>query len=239
MFFVGKDVACRPVRRWQRVWFPAPLLAGVAALASHAQSGAQPPTVIYLVESETGAIHLSDQTYGQSAHVLIRELPAAPAKTPATSTAMTKTRLATTRMLDPSLDRIVLEAASAHAVDPRLVHAVIAVESDYALRAVSPRGAQGLMQLMPATARGYGVTDAFDARQNVQAGTLHLRRLLDQFGQNTTLALAAYNAGAGAVARHGYTVPPFPETTEYVQRVVRRLDKLRNPTITPTSLLSS
>jgi soluble lytic murein transglycosylase-like protein len=79
------------------------------------------------------------------------------------------------------------------------------------------------MQLMPATARHYGVTDVFDAQQNVRAGARHLRDLLDQFGQDTALALAAYNAGAAAVARHGRNVPPYAETVAYVPRVLQHM----------------
>jgi soluble lytic murein transglycosylase-like protein len=112
-------------------------------------------------------------------------------------------------------------AARRHALDPELVRAVIAVESDFRVDAVSPKGAQGLMQLMPATARALGVTDAFDPAQNLDGGARHLRALIDQYGGDVTRALAAYNAGAGAVARHG-GVPPYPETREYVRKVLLR-----------------
>lgn len=133
---------------------------------------------------------------------------------------------------DQGLLTLVHRAARDHSVDPALVHAVISVESGYRLRAVSPRGAMGLMQLMPATARDYGVTDPFDARQNIQAGVLHLRRLLDQFGQDRRLALAAYNAGAAAVRRHGHRIPPFAETLAYVPRVLQLAAVAANPDAT-------
>ena len=114
---------------------------------------------------------------------------------------------------------IVDDAARRHGVDADLVHAVIAVESGYRATAQSPAGAQGLMQLMPGTQRDIGVSDAFDPRQNVDAGVAYLRRLTDEFG--TVLALAAYNAGPGAVRRYN-GIPPYDETHAYVQAVLGR-----------------
>ena len=110
-------------------------------------------------------------------------------------------------------------AAERHGVDPDLVHAVIAVESGYRANAQSPAGAQGLMQLMPGTQRDLGVADAFDPQQNVDAGVAYLRRLTDEFG--AVLALAAYNAGPGAVRRYN-GIPPYKETRAYVQAVLDR-----------------
>jgi len=114
-------------------------------------------------------------------------------------------------------DPLVQALSRAHGVDPTLVHAVIAVESSYEPRARSPKGAMGLMQLMPATARQYEVRDPYDPAANIEAGTRHLRSLLDHFP--LALALAAYNAGESAVQRFG-GVPPFPETRAYVARVL-------------------
>ena len=119
---------------------------------------------------------------------------------------------------------LVEDAAARHRVDPLLVHAVIAVESAHRRDAVSPAGAEGLMQLMPRTARMLGVSDPFDPRENVEAGVAYLRRLHDEFG--TVLALAAYNAGPGAVREHG-GVPPFAETRGYVRSVLLALIRLR------------
>jgi soluble lytic murein transglycosylase-like protein len=119
---------------------------------------------------------------------------------------------------DPFIDRVARE----HGLAPELIKAVALVESGFDTHAVSPKGAQGLMQLMPATARQYGVTDAFDPLQNLRAGTIHLRKLLDEFGGDLTLALAAYNAGSGAVRRHG-GVPAYRETQEYVRKVRNNL----------------
>jgi soluble lytic murein transglycosylase-like protein len=108
-----------------------------------------------------------------------------------------------------------LASARRHGVDPLLVKAVILAESAGRRWATSPKGAMGLMQLLPATARRFGVADPFDPAQNVAGGTRYLRWLLDRFGGDVTLALAGYNAGGGAVDRHG-GVPPYRETRNYV-----------------------
>ena len=112
---------------------------------------------------------------------------------------------------------IITRVAAAHDVDARLVHAVISVESAYRPRARSRKGARGLMQLMPATARQYGVRNAYHAAANIDAGVRHLKSLLSRFAPRE--ALAAYNAGEAAVRRFG-GVPPFPETRNYVARVL-------------------
>jgi soluble lytic murein transglycosylase len=109
--------------------------------------------------------------------------------------------------------------AERHGLDPRLVRAVIYVESGEDPRAVSPKGAQGLMQLMPRTAEELGVGNPFRPRENIQGGVSYLAAMLQRFGGNVELALAAYNAGPGAVQRHG-GVPPYPETQRYVKKVL-------------------
>ncbi|MCP4327691.1 MAG: lytic transglycosylase domain-containing protein [Alphaproteobacteria bacterium] len=114
---------------------------------------------------------------------------------------------------------IVTELATEYDLDPRLVIAVMAVESGFHRRAVSPKGAQGLMQLIPATAARFGVGDPFNARHNITGGMKYLRWLLDHFSGGLPLALAAYNAGENAVIAHG-GIPPYDETRDYVRRVL-------------------
>ena len=121
----------------------------------------------------------------------------------------------------PDLERLVGEAAERHSLDPALVMAVVGVESGFQAQAVSPRGAQGLMQLMPRTAREMGVADAFDPAANLDGGSRYLSSLVARYEGDLTRALAAYNAGMGAVARHG-GVPPYAETRRYVQKVLGR-----------------
>jgi soluble lytic murein transglycosylase len=116
-------------------------------------------------------------------------------------------------------DPIIREAAERHGIEEALVKAVIRVESDFRPDAVSPKGARGLMQLMPATARMRNVWHVFEPRQNIEGGVKHLRYLLDRYSGNLRLALAAYNAGEGAVDRNG-GVPPYRETSDYLTRVL-------------------
>jgi soluble lytic murein transglycosylase-like protein len=118
-------------------------------------------------------------------------------------------------------DSIIEHAAVSSAVEPNLLRAVIVVESGFNSRAVSKRGAVGLMQLMPATASRFGVSNPYDPRQNVHAGARYLKFLIDRFGQDIRLALAAYNAGEDAVDRNGGQIPPFTETMAYVPRVLK------------------
>jgi soluble lytic murein transglycosylase-like protein len=116
-------------------------------------------------------------------------------------------------------DDLIREHATRYDVNPGLVRAVVQVESNFNPYAVSPKGAQGLMQLMPATAKQFGVTKPFDPSENIRGGTAYLRQLLDRYGNDKRLALAAYNAGPGAVDKYGDTVPPYRETRDYVARV--------------------
>ncbi|CAL1239480.1 transglycosylase SLT domain-containing protein [Candidatus Methylocalor cossyra] len=110
--------------------------------------------------------------------------------------------------------------AQQHGLDPALLHAVIQAESGYDPEAVSPKGAMGLMQLMPATALRYGVQDPYDPQENLVGGARYLSDLIEMFGSDIRLAVAAYNAGENNVLKYGYQVPPFPETQEYVSRVL-------------------
>lgn len=119
---------------------------------------------------------------------------------------------------DPRYDSMIVKASARHGVDAKLVRAVIQVESNYQSRARSPRGARGLMQLMPSTARQYGVSNLYDPASNIDAGIRHLKSLLARFPLK--LALAAYNAGEATVQRFG-GVPPFAETRSYVDRILK------------------
>lgn len=123
------------------------------------------------------------------------------------------------------VDKIVEQVSGMYNVDPLLVHAVIHVESRYNPLAISPQGAEGLMQLIPSTARRMGVANAFDSRQNIEGGVKYLRQLQTRF-DDLRLVLAAYNAGENAVARWG-GIPPYTETQEYVYKVGRRYGELR------------
>lgn len=111
-------------------------------------------------------------------------------------------------------------ASKTHGVDANLVHAVITAESGYNARALSKAGAQGLMQLMPDTARRYGVQNSWDPAQNINGGVKYLRDLIQMFEGNLELAVAAYNAGENAVIRHGRRIPPYAETVHYVPKVL-------------------
>lgn len=125
-----------------------------------------------------------------------------------------------------SLNDHIARSAKAFDLDEALIKAIIKVESNYDSKAVSPRGAQGIMQLIPATAREMQVNDPFNAADNIRGGSRYLRQMLDQFGGNLELALAAYNAGPGNVRRYG-GVPPFAETQKYIQQVKKYLQIYR------------
>lgn len=128
--------------------------------------------------------------------------------------------------LDGPFAKQIRIAAAQNDVDAQLISSVISTESDFQPRAVSPKHAMGLMQLMPRTATRYAVHNAFDPTQNISAGTRYLKQLLDQYHGNVSLALAAYNAGPERVTQYG-GVPPFPETRNYIRRVKAKLKKLK------------
>jgi len=115
---------------------------------------------------------------------------------------------------------LVMRAAQTHQLEPAFIHAVITAESAYQHKAVSSAGAQGLMQLMPMTAKRFGVRDSFDPYQNINAGSLYLKKLLAEF-HSKELALAAYNAGEGTVRKYNNQIPPYPETQRYVKKVMK------------------
>jgi len=123
-------------------------------------------------------------------------------------------------------DDLIVKASEKHKVEPALIKAIIKAESNFNHRAVSPKGARGLMQLMPATASSLNVNDSFHPENNIEGGVRYLRYLLNYFNGSLPLALAAYNAGEGAVIKHR-GVPPYRETQVYVQRVLSYLDRFR------------
>lgn len=133
---------------------------------------------------------------------------------------------------DCDLDWIIFRAGEKAGVDPRFIHAVIKQESKYDPKAVSHVGAQGLMQMMPGTAKRFGLKDPFDATANVEAGTKYLKWLLKRFDGDVSLALAGYNAGEGSVDKYK-GVPPFSETQNYVKKIVANYGKTYHPVLAP------
>lgn len=130
------------------------------------------------------------------------------------------------------MDLLVELSAATHGVDPLLAKSVLQVESNYNQYALSPKGAMGLMQLMPATAKQLGVLNAFDARQNIEGGVKYLRYLKTKFDDDR-LVLAAYNAGEAAVKKHGW-IPPYPETIDYVYKVGKKYGDAKRQAAPPT-----
>ena len=133
---------------------------------------------------------------------------------------------------DKSLDRLIFDVGQRHGVDPRFIHAVIWQESKYKNQARSHAGAQGLMQLIPATAERFGCEDVYDPAANIEAGTKYLRWLLKRFDGNVELALAGYNAGEGAVDKYN-GIPPYNETRNYVKIITQRYGKTLHPLVEP------
>jgi soluble lytic murein transglycosylase-like protein len=127
------------------------------------------------------------------------------------------------------IDGYITESATRNGLDPLLLYSVMHQESSFKQRAISPKGARGLMQLMPGTAARYGVTNIFDPKQNIEGGARYMKFLLNRFDGNLSLALAGYNAGEGAVDKYGWRIPPYAETQEYVRRISRRYNLLRDP----------
>ena len=130
---------------------------------------------------------------------------------------------------DANVDSLIVESGTRNSVDPLLIYAIMHQESTFKQRAVSPKGARGLMQLMPETAARYGVTNIFNPRQNIEGGARYMHFLLDLFDGDVELALAGYNAGEGAVMKYGNRIPPYSETQEYVRRIGRRYALMRDP----------
>ena len=185
---------------------------------------------VYAGSDENGTIVLSNDRTAETPDLLVEAPPPSPVLALPDAPLAMPIRPPSPEALAPRARQfapIVRRVAREVAVSPRLLHAVITVESGYDPRAVSPKGAKGLMQLMPDTAQRFGAWNLFDPQQNVRAGGRYLRWLLDDFRGDVRLALAAYNAGEDAVLRYGRRIPPFPETIDYVPRVLANMGSFR------------
>ena len=193
-------------------WWLALALTLVLAVPARADSYA-------FVDTQSGLIHLTDRPLS-ARYELVAKAPDEEAPVNTEFDLGPRGRPPTARGLRRRhYSELIHEASAQTGVRPELLHAMVTAESDYNPEAVSPKGALGLMQLMPETARRYGVAAWNDPAQNLSGGARHLAYLLERFDQNLKLAVAAYNAGEQAVIRHGYRVPPYKETQLYVQKV--------------------
>ena len=127
------------------------------------------------------------------------------------------------------VDNFIVDSGKRNSVDPLLLYSIMHQESSFKPRAMSYKGARGLMQLMPGTAARFGVTNIWDPKQNIEGGARYMKFLLELFAGDVNLALAGYNAGEGAVMKYGFNVPPYSETQEYVRRIGRRYSLIRDP----------
>jgi soluble lytic murein transglycosylase-like protein len=185
--------------------FRAFLFTALAISAWPSQADAQ----IYAWRDANGTLVLSDRAIDAPTNVY----------TVAGAPSYVTTRPVEDQSQHDRFEPLIQEHATRRSLRPELVRAVIQVESGFNPRALSPKGAMGLMQLMPGTARSLGVNNPWDPAQNIRGGTDYLRQLLDEYDGNEELALAAYNAGSGAVAKYGRRVPPYRETRDYVRKV--------------------
>lgn len=134
---------------------------------------------------------------------------------------------------DAEVDNYIVESCDRYKIDPLLIYAQMNQESRFKVKATSHKGASGLMQLMPDTAKRFGVTDIYDQEQNIDAGVKYMRWLLNKFNGNVPLALAGYNAGEGAVMKYGYQIPPYQETQDYVAKITTHYQKIKIPNSIP------
>ena len=172
--------------------------------------------------SESGAVVLSSFASNEASQLLMPAPPPPPGAVPVTAVANLQ---AASPRISADLHRIIESAASRQAISPQLIRAVIGAESNYEPKAVSNRGAIGLMQLLPDTAKRFGAQDPFDPAQNVSAGAAYLKWLMAFFGDDLELVLAGYNAGEQAVVRAGHKIPPYAETRAYVKKVMANLQR--------------
>ena len=176
----------------------------------------------------------ADQERARAEELKKKNAGSQPSPTPTAALIKVPTAVCTISSGNQSIDGMVNEAALRHGLDPCLIFSVMRAESAFNRMAVSPKGASGLMQLMPATATRFGVKNIFDPRENVFGGAKYLRWLLDRFSGDVRLALAGYNAGEGAVEFYGYRIPPFLETQNYVRTIYTRYSRLRGgPALEP------
>ena len=200
----------------------------------HREPAAEPPASVprvgkrggkYQVVVKDGFVKKTAQTAAVTDGLATREAPAG--RTLGTRFAMgTSTSLKGFTTGNALHDSYIVESSRRYNIDPLLIYAQMHQESSFKLKATSHKGASGLMQLMPATARRFGVTSIYDPKQNIDAGVKYMRWLLDTFRQDVVLALAGYNAGEGAVMKYGWRVPPYRETQEYVRRITGRYNMI-------------
>jgi soluble lytic murein transglycosylase-like protein len=195
-----------------------------ACVLLYASACAYGQSNIYVHVDANGTAHLTNVPEDSSYALLVGEEKPAPVAAPAAAVAAAP---ATAGKLRPQYVETIAEVAQRVGLEKALLHAVVATESNYNPRAVSNKGAAGLMQLMPQTARRYAVRDSFDPLQNLTGGALYLRDLIAMFSGDLKLALAAYNAGPEAVRTHGNRIPPFRETANYVPRVLDFYNRFR------------
>ena len=200
------------------------------ALVASAAAGVTAPVwaQIYSGTNGSGAVVLSNfQTSDTPDLVIAAPAPLVPPAVASAPAMATPSPTVPARQADRAAQfkPLIQKVAQETSMSPQLLHAVIAVESGYDAKAVSRKGAQGLMQLMPKTAQRFGVRNAFDPLENVRGGALYLKWLLDYFDGNLKLALAGYNAGENEVVRAGYKIPSNRETLNYVPKVLAHLSK--------------
>ncbi|SFP40786.1 Transglycosylase SLT domain-containing protein [Geopseudomonas sagittaria] len=198
------------------------LLVGVATLPARAD--------VYKVVAADGSVTFTNVYRPGRGYVRILRTPKAKVAAPAVARAPRPPAAQPATRAPAGLPYAsqVAAAAAAHQLPEALLHAVIRTESNYNPVAISGRGAIGLMQLMPDTARELGVSDPWDPAANIHGGARYLKHLLQMFDNDLQLALAAYNAGPGAVLRQGRAIPPYAETRQYVPRVIERFRHLQN-----------
>ncbi len=194
------------------------MTAGALLVIAGLGSGSGAQADIYKYIDPQGVVHLADRRLGPGYKLIMRTAKRSSAKGGGALSAQR-------RKFTPLIEAL----AHKYRLDSALVHAVVRMESAYDPEAVSKKGAVGLMQLMPATAKRYGVSDRRNPAQNVAGGVRYLRDLLLQF-RSVALAVAAYNAGENAVIRHGNKIPPYPETQRYVHKVLSHYQELKRST---------